>query len=318
VNAAQPVRNDPAAITARRRDALTILDDDAPLVSFSTNAFRVSETNGEALISVKLSAASGRAVSINYSAAGGTATEGDDFKSVSGLLVFNPGETNKTFSVPIYDDSINEPGETVLLALSNPTNGVAGAPARLTIVDDDPPLASFSTNSYTVNEDGGSVSISVRLSSPFDQPIYVDFTTSDDTAHAGSDYIANSGTLVFAPGQTNKTFFITVLNDALAEGNEAISLSLDNLVNATEGAFTKAVLTIVDDDYARLSIQPVAANLVLSWTNTATGFVLQSTRNLSPGTSWSNVSAAVLTTNGQNRVSVSASPPGQYYRLKKP
>ena len=56
----------------------------------------------------------------------------------------------------------------------------------------------------------------------------VAYATSDGTATAGSDYTAASGTLTFAAGETEHTVSVPVLNDALDEGSETLTLTLSN------------------------------------------------------------------------------------------
>ncbi len=55
----------------------------------------------------------------------GTATRGADYLHRYGTLTFAVGESKKTVSVPIIDDSVEDDGETVYFALHNPTGGVA-------------------------------------------------------------------------------------------------------------------------------------------------------------------------------------------------
>ena len=62
--------------------------------------------------------------------------------------------------------------------------------------------------------------------------VRVDWNTADRTAVAGQDYLAGSGTLVFAPGETVQTVDITVLADAHDEGMETFWLELSNPVGA--------------------------------------------------------------------------------------
>src|SRR5439155_1690405 len=151
------------------------------------------------------------------------------------------------------------------VTLSNATNATVAPPATVTILDDDPPAVSFSMSTFTVDESAGQALITVNLNGPSGRTATINYASSNGTATAGSDYTAASGTLIFAPGQTNISFLVNVLNDALPETNETVLLALTNLVNATLGQFTSAMLTIVDDDggAARLGS--------LSW-HTNTGF----------------------------------------------
>jgi hypothetical protein len=77
----------------------------------------------------------------------------------------------------------------------------------------------------------------------------VDYSTSDDTATSGEDYVASSGTLSFAAGQTGKTFIVPIINDGTDEPNETINLSLSNPTGgASLGPRSTAILTITDND----------------------------------------------------------------------
>ncbi|MCA1613072.1 MAG: right-handed parallel beta-helix repeat-containing protein, partial [Acidobacteria bacterium] len=72
----------------------------------------------------------------------------------------------------------------------------------------------------------------VKLSSPVAGPVTVDFTTSDGTATAGSDYASTSGTLTFAAGQTVQTISVPVLADGPGEPDETFTVTLSNPTNA--------------------------------------------------------------------------------------
>jgi len=52
----------------------------------------------------------------------------------------------------------------------------------------------------------------VLLSNPSYLPVTLNFATSNDTAIAGIDYVATSGQLTFAPGETQKSIAIPVIN----------------------------------------------------------------------------------------------------------
>ena len=56
----------------------------------------------------------------------------------------------------------------------------------------------------------------------------VDYASSNGTATAGSDYTATSGRLTFGRLETSKTVSVPVLDDAVDEGSETMSLTLSN------------------------------------------------------------------------------------------
>ncbi len=72
----------------------------------------------------------------------------------------------------------------------------------------------------------------VRLSAPSTLPVSVNFSTSNRTAIAGSDYLAASGTIVFPPGSTNQSLSIKVLTDLLNEVSETFEVDLSSPTNA--------------------------------------------------------------------------------------
>lgn len=87
----------------------------------------------------------------------------------------------------------------------------------------------------------------VTLSSAAPQPVSVDYTTTDESAKSGADYVGVSGTLTFAPGETVKRIDVVTSDDFVFEANETLSVTLRNAVGATlERAM--AFGTIDDDD----------------------------------------------------------------------
>jgi len=226
----------------------------APKVKFGAATYTVDEGAGTATINVLLSAASDRKVTVDYATSGGTATPGSDYGPLGGKLTFDPGVTSRTLTVSIVDDSVDEPDETVVLALSSPANAQLGAiyQAVLTIVDNDlpapPPDVRFSAPTYSVAEGAGSATITVLLSAPSSRTVTVDYVTGAGSASAGSDYLAAEGTLTFLPGVTSQMFSVSIVDDTLDEPDETVALSLRNAVQAQLGAPQNAALIIVDND----------------------------------------------------------------------
>src|SRR5439155_96408 len=120
--------------------ALTIVSDDvAPpgTLQLSAPTYTVNEAQATATITVTRTGGSAGSVSVNYATSNGTATAGSDYTASSGTLTFAVGETSKTFTVPILDDTAVENAETVTLTLSNPTGGATlASPAMATLTID--------------------------------------------------------------------------------------------------------------------------------------------------------------------------------------
>ncbi len=112
-------------------------------LSFSSPAFSVSEGAGSATIEVQRTEGSDGAVSVAYAFTGGTAVDGTDYQSVSGVLSWNDGDAaNKAFAVPVFNNAVIGDPKTVIITLESPTGGsVLGTNILtvLTIYDNDRP-----------------------------------------------------------------------------------------------------------------------------------------------------------------------------------
>ena len=128
---------------------------------------------------VKLSHAARDAVTVDYATADDTATAGADYTARSGTLSFAPGETRKTVSVPVIDDSVEDSGERFTLSLSNATGGtsIADGEATGTILNSDVLTASFEE---LPAHHGGAGEFTLRLA--FSEAIATGFQTMRDEA----------------------------------------------------------------------------------------------------------------------------------------
>ena len=112
-----------------------------------------------AVFTLSLSYASALPASISFSTANGTATGGSDYVPTNGIVNFPPGTTNQTVTVRVNGDLINEPAETFLVNLSNPSNATLADNhfvfRRLTVV-----------RMYEVEKCGVSYSVKQRMRAP--------------------------------------------------------------------------------------------------------------------------------------------------------
>ena len=214
-------------------------DDASGVPNVRIDPITVDERAGVAIFTVMLDRPSTEAVALSYSTSGVTATAGVDFASVSGVVVFAPGETSQLITVPVLDDASNEPDEFFSLALTAPANAAlaqSSAIARI-LASDGTVVATpiISAEHVVVDEGAGFVDIVLRLSAPSAQQVSVRY----DDYYTGTIYneysYVGGGTVVFAPGEMAKTVRYAIYNDSSSEPAESFHIYLDNPTNAVIG-----------------------------------------------------------------------------------
>jgi|AGSF01.1.fsa_nt_gi Calx-beta domain. len=141
---------------------LNIADNDSTL-QFSAPTFNVNEdgtTSAAVTVTRTRHRTTGRArpqSTVNLT--NGTATAPGDYTNTAIPVNFAIGDSTKTVTIPIVNDTLVEGTETVNLTLGSPTGATIGTQntATLNIVDNDtlPPSAlQFSAPTFSVNEDG--------------------------------------------------------------------------------------------------------------------------------------------------------------------
>ena len=222
-----------------------------PGFKFSATYFANPESGSKAITISRTTTTA--AQSVTFTTGDGTATAGSDYTAVTAVVSFAVGESSKTVNVPILGDAIVESREAINLTLSNPTGGGTLAAQRTAIlfITDNDTNGSLQLKSatFSVAEGTANATITVTRTGGTYGAVDVSYATSDNTATAGSDYTAKSGTLTFAQGQTSRTLTVPILNDAAAEGVESLNLTLSSPAGgATLGQARRAVLTITDND----------------------------------------------------------------------
>jgi hypothetical protein len=207
---------------------------DCPAAIGIVGSSDVSEASGVATITVTLSAAEKKPVSVDYRVEG-TATSGSDYRLVSGAsnagfptgtITFKPGEVAKTLTVRVIDDIDRESSETVKVSLFKPRNATLdGSPsATVTILDDDSYTARIRGTSR-INE-GETGVYEIVLSSPATRIETFYVNTVPGTATQGIDYRPlTQMPLVINKGETRKSFRVQALQDAVSEIDEFLFLA---------------------------------------------------------------------------------------------
>ena len=256
---------------------LTITDDDgASSLSIGDTSVTEGDTGSVTMtFTVTLSPAATQPVTVDWATSDGTAEAGTDYTMGNGSLRFDIGEDSKTFTVTVTGDEEDEEDETFTVTLSNASGDVTivDDTATGTITDDDDtPSLSIADASVTEGDKSlhtSTMEFTVTLNPAAEGEVTVNWSTSDDTAEAGTplslseggrgDYRSNSGTLTFLPGDTSKTVRVTVHGDNADEPDETFTVALSDPsegVTIERGTATGTIFDADDTPTVTLKLTP--------------------------------------------------------------
>jgi hypothetical protein len=227
------------------------------------------EGDGFVDLPVRLSAPGLDTVTVNYATGNSSAAASNacnaDFVGASGALTFAPGETTKVVRVDLLDCNDVESFEAFTITLSSAVNGtITRTSGRIGIIDNDRVVAvpRFFVRDTVVDERDGVALVSVLLGGARGETstssVTVAYATGNGTATAGADYVAVSGTLTFAPGETAKTIPVPIVDDGTNEPAETFTFTLSNpsLATIADGA---ASIMVGASDAGAVSLPGISA-----------------------------------------------------------
>jgi large repetitive protein len=153
------------------------------------------------------------------------------------LAAFKGTDPNGTWSLYVVDDEAGDMG-----AIASWTLSITNAPAS---------LVTFEPAAYSVSENAGNAVVTVvRSASGLAGSVnYATERVPEPSAVAGRDYVAQSGTLSFAPGQTSATVSVPIIDDVSDGPDLLFRIHLSNAGgDATLSTGNIAIVTIADDD----------------------------------------------------------------------
>ena len=259
-----------------------IIDDDSGPPTLSVDSPSVLEggpgDRNTLDFTTTLSHATSQTVTVNYIHVAGTATISVDYENyVNGSLTFQPGETSKTVSVPVYGDNAVEPDEIVHFGLQNPSNAVfprfTGGQllSTGTILNDDTPPTLTVSSPRVVEGDPGDprreMVFTATLSHATSAAVTGRWLLDSGLSTANVNSVTNPATapvpttatdalcdsplsFTIPAGQTQTTYSVWIVGDNREEPDETVEVFVGNLTNTAHAnnASIDAVGTIVDDD----------------------------------------------------------------------
>ncbi|MDQ2935927.1 MAG: M12 family metallo-peptidase [Acidobacteriota bacterium] len=129
-------------------NCLAVVTPPASSVQLTASSYNVNEGATTLTVQVTRTGSSAAPASVNYQTIddpaavrcdvlNGTAYARCDYATTVGVLSFAAGDTLKTFSIPIINDSYAEGNETFSISLSNPTGAALGSSASATVTIND-------------------------------------------------------------------------------------------------------------------------------------------------------------------------------------
>ncbi|MEN1727313.1 MAG: beta-propeller fold lactonase family protein [Pseudomonadota bacterium] len=162
---------------------------------------------------------------------------GVDYVENFGSGTIQPGDTETTLVVEVCGNDDPDGDREFIVELSNPSQDVGLLkPIGLATILDDDTVPELNIEDITVAEppagNTGQAVFRVSLTEAWDQQVSVDWSTSNGTAIAGQDYVADSGTLLFAAGQVSRQIPVTTLANPLGAEQRDFFVNLSNPVQA--------------------------------------------------------------------------------------
>ncbi len=228
---------------------MTIVDNEKPLVQFSSGNFTATEgISATAWLTVTLNMQATYPITVSYATADGTAFAPADYLTTNGTLAFAPFSTSKNFTISLTNDFINEVNKTFTTSPISATLGVISKTV-VTIIDDDIPKITFISTTQIVTEGVGTVLITVTMDLTAASSVTVNYNTNGVSAFGGSDYTPLSSNLTFSPNQTVTTFTVSIIDDLAPELIESFTINLSNpSSNAMLGITPSTTIAIIDDE----------------------------------------------------------------------
>ena len=210
---------------------------------------------GQLAIKLVRTGNAGTAFTVNFSTTDGTAVAGADFTGQTNVPVsFAANDTNKAVNVTIARRTGFQGGRQFSVALSSPTGNVSLSTASTATVgiievDPAPPSVALSATSFPVNEDAGSLAVTLTRTGDATSAFTVNFSTTDGTALAGTDFTGQTNTAVsFAANETSKMVNVAVAHRTGFQGNRSFNVALSSPSGATLGAPNTATVAILEVD----------------------------------------------------------------------
>ena len=226
----------------------------AGTLSLGAATYSATQSAGKIDLTVNRTAGGEGAVFVSYATVDGTAKANAEYTATTGRLDWAAGDTAaKTITIPLAATSFTGSKDFVV-ELSGAGGGAVLGTASATVTiqgtaTTPPPssaaVLSLGSATYSANQSAGKVTVTVARTGSTTGAVGVSYTTRDDTAKAGTDYTAKSGTLAFAAGESSKTFDVAITTTPAFTGSKKFNVTISAPTGgASLGGIASSTVTI--------------------------------------------------------------------------
>ncbi len=237
-----------ALLEAYRSHTLTLLDDDLGTVELLVvDEIAMEDGRKAGMLHVHRTGSLVNDQPVRL-AVSGVAGNGSDYVVIPPEVIIPAGEEVLELPIIPVDDPIQEFMEDVRVRIVSAPGCVALPGEAVVHLIDNDGTVEFSRPAYVAYESAGQALIELRRTSDTNGTAAVAYQVTAGTATT-NHFIPTNGVVIFARGETVKTFAVTLLDNREVEPDRTVFLSLRNLSDGVPlGGQTEAVLTILDDD----------------------------------------------------------------------
>ena len=215
------------------------------------NAVHAVYEGGTIDITVELSEAPGREVTIPITAIPRGGISAEDYSGVPASLVFASADTSKSFTVTATDDLADEIGEQVVLAFGTLPDGVStGTQATTTVILLDAAVrVSFDAYKHVAAEGGRAAMVTVRLSKPLGSAVTVPLRAESRDGATPADWSGVPEAVTFPAGITASAFMVVAVDDEVPDIGETVLVWFEDLPpGLSTGSVVRTQVTLEDDE----------------------------------------------------------------------
>jgi hypothetical protein len=247
--------SNPSGATLSNTQGFGYIEEDEPYVWIDYSASRAEGNTGTTAMTftLHLSNEYDQPVTVTYDTVDGSALAGSDYVGVTGgTATIAAHTTSQTFNVLVNGDTLVEYDEYFSVNITNVSGAqLSGGWSTGYILDDDTPptIGIYDASAYEGNSGTTTKMVfTVFLSKVSGRDVWVNYATANSSAKTSdNDYVAQSGSVHFLPGETSKTIEIVIKGDSRREQNEKFIVNLSGASGGTL-ADSQGVGTILNDD----------------------------------------------------------------------